>query len=176
MDHKVHPLAFLFLMVTIIAIFTSVGMVVRGVVGVQPNIENISGRVVLGQDPKLQPTNSNSGYKDNLIQLRAVEDRSGIYRWMGTNKSEINPTLTLTANANNTIEILNPTDEVHRLMLTLGDKNLTSSGDIHPEETGRASIRPYILEPNATRIPIMEYHCEHHPQTMKGNIQIMART
>ena len=163
-------------MVTIIAIFTSSGTAVQEVADVQPNIESISSQVVPRQDPKLQTINGYSGYNDNSIQLAAVEDRSGIYRWMGTNLSEINPTLTLIAYANNIIEIQNPTDEVHGLVLTLGEKNITSSGDIHSEETGHASIRPYILEPNATTIPIMEYHCEYHPQAMKGNIQIMTST
>src|SRR5262245_32324194 len=51
----------------------------------------------------------------NTIVLMPTEQANGTYPWSMNNT--INPTLTLTPNVNNTITVVNPTDEVHALVI-----------------------------------------------------------
>src|SRR5581483_7481151 len=84
-----------------------------------------------------------SGSQNNAtastIKMSAKEV-NGIYRW--STDAGINPTLTLVANANNTIQIQNPTDEKHELVIDSNGTELASSGDILAGNSGQLMFKP----------------------------------
>ena len=94
------------------------------------------------------------------IQISVTEEGED-YRW--SNIQGPNPTLRFLTNANNTVLILNPTGEKHEMIIASKGKELASSGDIARSSSGQVSFTP-----NATGT--FEYHCEYHPDTMKGTI------
>ena len=94
------------------------------------------------------------------IQMSVTEEGEN-YRW--SNIQGTNPTLRFLTNANNTVQILNPTNEKHEMIIGSEGKQLASSGDIARSSSGHVSFTP-----NATGT--FEYHCEYHPNTMKGTI------
>jgi plastocyanin len=98
--------------------------------------------------------------------LDAIEI-SGVYRWIDPSTGSENPELSLKANTNNTIQIQNPTDAEHELIIESQGNELTTSGDIAPSTSGQLSFRP-----NSTGV--LEYHCEYHPETMKGTISVTS--
>jgi plastocyanin len=98
----------------------------------------------------------------NIIKMSAKEVNE-IYRW--STDAGINPTLTLVANANNVIQIDNPTDTKHELVIESNDTELASSGDIGPDSSAQLMFMP-------TTAGTFEYHCEYHPDTMKGTIEV----
>lgn len=87
------------------------------------------------------------------------------YRW-STNDG-INPTLKMTANADNSVQISNPTDTKHELVIESNGKEVASSGDIAANGSGHLSFKP-------TAPGTYAYHCEYHPDTMKGTIEVPA--
>ncbi len=109
-------------------------------------------------------TGSTGGNQTNTIKMSA-EEIDSIDRW--TTDAGINPSLTLIANTNNTIEIENPTDEKHELVIESGDMEVATSGDIEPESSGMLTFKP-------TMTGSFEYHCEYHPDTMKGTIEVTS--
>nr|WP_294805990.1 cupredoxin domain-containing protein [uncultured Nitrososphaera sp.] len=88
------------------------------------------------------------------------------YRWL-TSDGGNNPTLKMTANADNTVQIANPTDAKHELVIESNGKELASSGDIAPNGSGQLSFKPATAG-------TFEYHCEYHPDTMKGTIEVAS--
>jgi hypothetical protein len=100
----------------------------------------------------------------NIIKMSAKEVDE-VYRW--STDAGINPTLKLVANANNVIQIQNPTDEKHELVIESDDTELASSGDIGPDSSGELTFKP-------TMAGTLEYHCEYHPDTMKGTIEVTS--
>ena len=62
------------------------------------------------------------------IQLSAKET-SGGYRWINATNGAINPTMNFAVNINKTIQMQNPTDTKHQLLIDVNGKQLTS-GDI----------------------------------------------
>ncbi len=68
------------------------------------------------------------------------------------------------ANTNKTIQIQNPTDAKHQLIIDLNGKQL-SSGDIASGSSGLLSFKPGVSG-------VFQYHCLYHPTTMKGIIQV----
>ncbi len=101
---------------------------------------------------------------------------NGTYRWSVDNN--INPTITLVANVNNTITVNNPTDDKHELVITMavaggagGEEEVATTGDIEPGDQGELSITPNPFANDSLR-----YHCEYHPQTMLGDIRISNAT
>ena len=76
-----------------------------------------------------------------------------------------NPELNIRTSVNNTIKIQNPTDTKHELIIESQGKEIASSGDILPGASGQVSFRP-----NGTST--FSYHCEYHPDTMKGTIKL----
>jgi plastocyanin len=74
----------------------------------------------------------------------------------------------MAANANNIIQIDNPTDTKHELVIESNETELASSGDIAPDGSGQLTFRP-------TMTGTFEYHCEYHPDTMKGNIEVTSQ-
>ena len=100
----------------------------------------------------------------NPIQLSAKEENQ-TYRWADAKAGTINPPLAVKAGATNTIDVKNPTDTEHNLIIESNGKEVASSGDIKPASSGSAKFSP---QSGAT----YSYHCEYHPTTMKGTIQV----
>lgn len=97
------------------------------------------------------------------IQLSAKE-ASGGYRWINASNGAINPTMNFAVNTDKTIQLQNPTDTKHQLIIDVGDKQVTS-GDIASGGSGSLSFKPGLAG-------IFQYHCLYHPTTMKGIIQV----
>jgi plastocyanin len=97
------------------------------------------------------------------IQLSAKET-SGGYRWINATNGAINPTMNFAVNINKTIQMQNPTDTKHQLLIDVNGKQLTS-GDIASGSSGLLSFKPGVTG-------VFQYHCLYHPTTMKGIIQV----
>jgi plastocyanin len=95
------------------------------------------------------------------FQISVIEEDE-VYRW--ANIQGINPTLKFLTNANNTVLILNPTNEKHEMVIGLKGKEVASSGDVSKSSSGQL-----FFTPNTTKT--FEYHCKYHPDTMRGIVQ-----
>jgi hypothetical protein len=101
----------------------------------------------------------------NVIQLGVTEQQEEVYRW-SNDGGAINPTLELIANTDNIVQIQNPTDEKHEMIVESQPGNeLATSGDIEPNGSGELSFSPNMTG-------TFQYHCEYHPATMKGIIEV----
>ena len=107
----------------------------------------------------------NSTNSDNSSIALSVKDAGGIYKWTNATSGLENPELNLKADVNNIIQIQNPTNTKHELVIDSQGKEVATSGDIAPGASGQASFRP-----NGTGL--FSYHCEYHPDTMKGTIKL----
>ncbi|MDW0218927.1 MAG: cupredoxin domain-containing protein [Nitrososphaeraceae archaeon] len=107
-------------------------------------------------------TNSSSS-----IALNALELKNETYRWQNTSEA-INPTLHLIANTDYLIKIKNPTDTKHELIIGSNGTELAKSNEIEPDKNGKFTF-------NANSTGTLEYHCEYHPDTMKGIIEISSQ-
>ena len=92
------------------------------------------------------------------FQISVIEEDE-VYRW--ANIQGINPTLRFLTNANNTVLILNPTNEKHEMIIGLKGKEVASSGDVPKSSSGQLFFTPNTTE-------TFEYHCKYHPDTMRG--------
>ena len=92
------------------------------------------------------------------IQISVIEEEE-VYRW--ANIQGTNPTLKFLTNANNTVLILNPTNEKHEMIIESNGNEVASSGDIARSSSGRLFFTPNMTE-------TFEYYCKYHPDTMKG--------
>lgn len=92
------------------------------------------------------------------IQISVIEEEE-VYRW--ANIQGTNPTLKFLTNANNTVLILNPTNEKHEMIIESKDNEVASSGDIARSSSGQLFFTPNMTE-------TFEYYCKYHPDTMKG--------
>ena len=110
-------------------------------------------------------TTSDKNLPSNTLQLGANE-KKGIYTW--ANKEGTNPTLNFKQNADNVVQLKNPTDSVHQLIITSTGKQVASSGDIKPGKSGELSFA------NVNQGETLQYHCLYHPSTMKGTIAISS--
>ena len=110
-------------------------------------------------------TTSDKNLPSNTLQLGANE-KKGIYTW--ANKEGTNPTLNFKQNADNVVQLKNPTNSVHQLIITSAGKQVASSGDIKPEKSGELSFA------NVNQGETLQYHCLYHPSTMKGTITISS--
>jgi hypothetical protein len=108
---------------------------------------------------------SDKNLSANTLQLSANE-KKGIYTW--ANKEGTNPILNFKQNADNVVQLKNPTDSVHQLIITSAGKQVASSGDIKPGKSGELSFT------NVNQGETLEYHCLYHPSTMKGTITISS--
>jgi plastocyanin len=97
------------------------------------------------------------------VQLSAKE-ASGGYRWINATSGAINPTMNFAVNTNKTIQLQNPTDTQHQLIINVNGKQLTS-GDIKSGSSGLLSFKPGVSG-------VFQYYCLYHPTTMKGIIQV----
>jgi len=108
---------------------------------------------------------SDKNTSTNTLQLNANE-KKGVYTWV--NKEGTNPILNFKLNTDNVVQLKNPTDSKHQLILTSEGKQVASSGDIQPGKSGEPTFAK--LSQGET----LEYHCLYHPTTMKGTITISS--
>ena len=108
-----------------------------------------------------------SSNNNTSIAMNALELKNETYRWQNTSK-QINPTLHLIANTDYTFKIKNPTDTKHELIIGSNGTELATSKDIT-----QGKSKSFVFSPNSTGI--FEYHCEYHPDTMKGIIEITGQ-
>ena len=114
-------------------------------------------------------SSSSSASKGNTssIALNAVELKNETYRWQNTSEA-INPTLHLISNTDYLIKIKNPTDTKHELIFASNGTELAKSNEIKPDKNGKLNF-------NANSTGTFEYHCEYHPDTMKGIIEVTSK-
>lgn len=108
--------------------------------------------------------------ENNTITLNATEVGEEQYRWTDSSGAE-NPTLNLVANNEYTVKISNPTDEEHELIVDskIDGKisEVAKSGDIEPGDIVEFKFK-------AEEARGLGYHCEYHPDIMKGTITVFA--
>jgi plastocyanin len=107
------------------------------------------------------------GISKNIFQLSAKLDNSvnPPFTWVNTTDGVINPTLNFKVNTNDVIQIQNPTQTLHQLIIDSNGKQIATSGDITPGSSGQVSVKPNMSG-------TFGYHCLYHPDTMKGIIQV----
>ena len=110
---------------------------------------------------------SASNSNTSSIALNAVELKNETYRWQNTSEA-INPTLHLISNTDYLIKIKNPTDTKHELIFASNGTELAKSNEIKPDKNGKLNF-------NANSTGTFEYHCEYHPDTMKGIIEVASK-
>lgn len=114
-------------------------------------------------------TATNNASNSITINLLAKEVTNGVYKWINTSNSAQNPTIQVLSNTNYIINIQNPTDTKHQLIIDTGTDNLPSSGDIAPDSSGHLTFNPTNMTGTFT------YHCAYHPYTMKGTIEVIKK-
>lgn len=98
------------------------------------------------------------------LRYKSVELKNLTYRWQ--NADEINPTLHLVSNKDYTIQINNPTDTKHQLIITSSGKEIATSKEAQPGKNTEFTF-------NTDLTGNLQYHCEYHPDTMKGTIKVV---
>ena len=114
-----------------------------------------------------EKASSTSSGNTTSIALNALELKNETYRWQNTSKA-INPTLHLNANTDYIIKIKNPTDTKHELIIGSNGTEIAKSNEMAPGKTGKLTFQ-------ANSTGTFEYHCEYHPDTMKGIIEISGQ-
>ena len=108
--------------------------------------------------------------KNNTLALNVTEVDKEQYRWTDSSGAE-NPTISLVANNEYTVKITNPTDEKHELIIDSKSdgkiSEIAKSGEIEP---GKDIEFKFKTEDAGG----LGYHCEYHPDMMKGNITVFA--
>jgi plastocyanin len=107
------------------------------------------------------------GTSKNEFKLSAKLDNSvnPPFTWINPTDGVINPTLNFKVNTNDVIQIQNPTQTLHQLIIDSNGKQIATSGDITPGNSGQVSVKPDMTG-------TFGYHCLYHPDTMKGIIQV----
>jgi plastocyanin len=119
------------------------------------------------KDTSSSSSKDTSASNSTTIALNALELKNETYRWQNTSKA-INPSLHLIANTDYLIKIKNPTDTKHQLIIASNGTEIAKSKDIIAGKNGKLN-----LPVNSTGT--FEYHCEYHPDTMKGIIEISSK-
>jgi plastocyanin len=132
---------------------------------VQPISAKKSSSYDKGSSTSTSASASNSN--TSSIALNALELKNETYRWQNTSEA-INPTLHLIANTDYLIKIKNPTDTKHQLIIASNGTELAKGKEIQPGKNGKLNF-------NANSTGTFEYHCEYHPDTMKGIIEISSQ-
>ena len=109
-------------------------------------------------------TNADTNNNNTSIALNALELKNETYRWQNTTQG-INPTLHLVAHMDYVVKIKNPTDAKHELIIGSNGTEFATSKSVNPGKN-----REFVFNANSTGV--FEYHCEYHPDTMKGIIEI----
>ena len=108
---------------------------------------------------------------ENTIKVNATE-KNEVYRWQIN--GQMNPDLKLTANTAYTFTVQNPTDTKHELIIADSQgKELVTTGDLQPGSSGQLTFKPNMTSSSSDGNSILGYHCEYHPDLMKGSIQIV---
>ena len=109
---------------------------------------------------------------ENTIKVNATE-KNEVYRWQINGQT--NPDLRLTANTAYTFTVQNPTDTKHELIIADSQgKELATTGDLQPGSSGQLTFKPNMTSSSGGGSNnILGYHCEYHPDLMKGSIQIV---
>jgi hypothetical protein len=78
----------------------------------------------------------------------------------------------LLANTAYTFTVQNPTYTKHELIIADSQgKDLATSGDIQPGGSGILNFKTNMTSSGGNNM--LGYHCEYHPDLMKGAIQIV---
>ena len=96
---------------------------------------------------------------------------NGTYLWVDNN-SMYNPTLMLKANTDNTLSVKslqNDTEEHELIVQSWNNQTYTESEEI---KGGSSDEVLFNLGNNSS----MNYHCEYHPDTMRGTIQVVTKS
>jgi hypothetical protein len=158
-------------MTSAFALTASLVMVMIGGRGVMPAMT--TQQQVFAQPAGGETSQAGEGQQPAItIEMTPIEV-NGTYRWSVDNN--INPTITLVANVNNTITVSNPTDDEHQLIIAMavagGEEEVATTEDVEPGDQGELSIIPNPFANDSLR-----YYCEYHPQTMLGDIRISNAT
>ena len=113
---------------------------------------------------KVSTSNSVANSNNTSIGLDALELKNETYRWQNTTQG-INPTLHLVVHMDYVIKIKNPTDAKHELIIGSNGTEFATSKSVNPGKN-----RDFVFNANSTGV--FEYHCEYHPDTMNGIIEI----
>jgi len=130
-------------------------------------VQSISAKKSSSDDKASSTSTDASDSNSTSIALNALELKNETYRWQNTSEA-INPTLHLIANTDYLIKIKNPTDTKHELIIGSNGTELAKSNEIEPDKNGKFTF-------NANSTGTLEYHCEYHPDTMKGIIEISSQ-
>ena len=110
----------------------------------------------------------NSVQGNNTIILNPSEI-NGTYRWVNSSGG-VNPTLDITKGNEYQIQINNPTDEEHELIIENEKKSKVGGSDhIEPGKNTEFEFKTM----NAGEL---NYYCEYHPETMRGIIKVIEPT
>lgn len=104
---------------------------------------------------------------NSSIVMSALELNNGTYRWENASHG-INPTLHLVAGTDYKIKINNPTDSKHELIIGTNGTEISGSKSV---KAGKNT--EFVFNSNSSGV--LEYHCEYHPDTMKGIIEITSQ-
>ena len=106
---------------------------------------------------------------ENVVQVNATEIKG--YKWQIN--GQFNPDLRMLANTAYTFTVQNPTDSTHNLIIADSQgKDLATSGDIQPGGgSGILNFKTNMTSSGGGNM--LGYHCEYHPDLMKGAIQIV---
>ena len=107
---------------------------------------------------------------ENAVQVNATETNE-VYRWQINGQT--NPDLRLTANTDYTFTVQNPTDTKHELIIAdFQGKGVATTGDIQPSSSAQLTFKPNMTSSGGGS-NMIGYHCEYHPDQMKGSIQLV---
>jgi hypothetical protein len=125
----------------------------------------------VAQQPDNNSTTTIVTPSENTIKVNATE-KNEVYRWQIN--GQMNPDLKLTANTAYTFTVQNPTDTKHELIIADSQgKELATTGDLQPGSSGQLTFKPNMTSSSSDGNSILGYHCEYHPDLMKGSIQIV---
>ena len=133
-------------------------------------VQTISAKKSSSSEKASSTSTGTSSSNTTSIALNALELKNETYRWQNTSKA-INPTLHLNANTDYIIKIKNPTDTKHELIIgPIGSNGteIAKSNEMAPGKPGKLTF-------TANSTGTFEYHCEYHPDTMKGIIEISGQ-
>jgi plastocyanin len=156
-------------MVNILTIFVAL-LIVSGI-SLTLSVRSVSAQTEGEQNATTTSSNGTiPDPKNNTLTLNVTEVGKEQYRWTDSSGVE-NPTIKLVANNEYTVKITNPTDEKHELIIDSNADGKTSeiakSGEIEP---GKDIEFKFKTEDAGA----LGYHCEYHPDMMKGNITVFA--
>ncbi len=128
-------------------------------------VQQISGSSMDYDDMKITlATATDEGGITNVTQLGVTEQQE-VYRWFDNSSGTTNPTLRFMVNKDNILQINNPTDTVHELKIELNGTEVAESEELGPKASTQVTFRPNMTG-------TFQYHCEYHPATMKGMIEV----